>query len=376
MSARILALMLAAAGLFAAHGAVAHKPSDSYLTLQQDGRHIMGQWDIALRDLDHAIGLDVNNDGAITWGEVRARQNAIDAYALSNLSIQADGAACPMQPRAHLIDEHSDGTYAVLRFTADCPDMPRALSVTYTLFFDIDPQHRGLLRLVRNGRSESAVLSPAQDTLRVGAAPIGIGRQFLDYFREGVWHIWLGLDHILFLLALLLPAVLHRENDHWRAVTHLRDAFVDTVQVVTAFTLAHSITLSLAALKIVHLPSQLVESGIAVSVLIAALNNIWPIFTKRLWLVAFAFGLIHGLGFANVLTELGLPRDSLVVSLVGFNLGVEAGQLVIVAAFVPLAYLFRRSWAYPHLAMRLGSISIAILATGWLIERGFDLVIF
>ena len=136
----ILALLWPAA-------AQAHKPSDSYLTLTPAGAEIDGQWDIALRDLDDAIGVDGDGDGAITWGELRARHDAIAAYALSRLTIQGGGGDCPARAGALLVDDHSDGAYAVLRFTAACPRAIEALRIGYDLLFDIDMQHRGLLRI-------------------------------------------------------------------------------------------------------------------------------------------------------------------------------------------------------------------------------------
>jgi hypothetical protein len=148
------------------------------------------------------------------------------------------------------------------------------------------------------------------------------------------------------------------------------------VKVVTAFTLAHSITLSLAALEALVLPSRLVESTIALSVILAALNNVRPVVEERRWLMAFIFGLVHGFGFASVLTELGLPRDALLLALVGFNLGVEAGQLVIVSAFLPLAFLLRATPLYRRGVMTGGSLSIALVAAIWLGERALDTPIF
>ena len=117
---------------------------------------------------------------------------------------------------------------------------------------------------------------------------------------------------------------------------------------------------------------RLVESAIAFSVVLAALNNIWPLVHGRRWLVAFGFGLIHGFGFASVLTDLGLPREALLLALVGFNLGVELGQLAIVAAFLPLAYALRRTWGYRRIAFVGGSAAIGAVAGLWLVERAFD----
>jgi hypothetical protein len=147
----------------------------------------------------------------------------------------------------------------------------------------------------------------------------------------------------------------------------------EVLRIVTAFTIAHSITLSLAALSVVSLPSRLVESTIALSVVLAALNNLKPVVAGRRWAVAFGFGLIHGFGFASVLADLGLPRDALVLALVGFNLGVEAGQLAIVGLFLPVAYGLRRTWVYRRMIFAGGSALIALLAAVWMAERVFAL---
>ena len=366
---RALVLLL----LLASFAAEAHKPSDSYLHLKIDGAQVSGQWDIALRDLEQAIGLDTNGDGDITWGELRARQPDIAAYALARLKIDADGKNCPLRATGHQVDHHSDGAYEVLRFAADCAAAPAAVEIAYSLFFDFDAQHKGLLNLEYRGRTQSLVFSPEHPKQRFVLSEISALRQFLSYGREGVWHIWIGYDHILFLISLLLPAVLLRERRSWMPVTHFGDAFWDVFKIVTSFTVAHSITLSLAALGVISLPSRLVESAIAASVVLAALNNLIPVVGGRRWVVAFAFGLIHGFGFASVLTELGLPRDALVLALVGFNLGVEGGQLTIVAAFLPLAYLLRESWFYRRVVLFGGSMLIVAIAMIWLAERALNM---
>jgi hypothetical protein len=353
--------------------AQAHKSSDSYLTLHADGARLIGQWDIALRDLDYAIGLDGNDDGIITWGEFRARQDAVAAYALAHLELHTAGQSCTLHMTDQLLDDHSDGAYAILRFDAVCPASLRQLTVDYDLLFAFDPQHRGLLRVEADGDTRTAVLGPAQRRWSMAAPETAIWRVFVDYLTLGVWHIWTGYDHILFLAALLLPAVLKSTGGRWVAVATLREAAKEVLKVVTAFTLAHSLTLSLAVLGLIAVPSRLVESAIAASVVAAAVNNLYPIVEKRLWLVAFGFGLVHGLGFANVLAELGLPSGALVAALFSFNLGVEIGQLAIVSAFLPAAYLIRRHWLYPRLVLGAGSLVIAVLASVWLAERSLDI---
>ncbi len=354
----------------------AHKPSDSYLKINVKAAAIDGQWDIALRDLDFALVLDADGNGEITWGEVRARHADIAAYAAQRLQVTADDKPCTIEVGEQQIDEHTDGLYSVLPLALQCEAAsPARLALTYTLFADLDPQHRGLLNLSARGVSRSAVLGPQQAMQSFELGEVNRWRQFADYVREGVWHIWIGLDHILFLLSLLLPSVLvwQAGQRKWQAVNRFGDAFVEVLKVVTAFTLAHSITLSLAALGIVELPSRLVESVIAASIIVAALNNIWPRVVGRLWMIAFGFGLVHGFGFASVLADLGLPRDALVIALVGFNIGVELGQLAIVVVFLPLAYALQRSAFYRRWVMVGGSAVIAVLASIWLVERAFGL---
>ena len=353
--------------------ALAHKPSDSYLALTVAANGVTGQWDIALRDLDYAIGLDADGNGEITWGELRAKHAEIAAYALARLAVEADGAPCALNAAEQRVDDHTDGAYTVLRFAADCAaKTPQQLRVTYRLFADIDPQHRGLLRLDVAGLSRTAIFSPQAATQSFELKAASRWSQFVDYGVEGVWHIWLGYDHILFLLSLLLPAVLVWRAPRWQPAPSFRFAFTDVLKIVTAFTLAHSITLSLATLGYVSLPSRLIESTIAASIIVAALNNVFPVFHGRRWAVAFCFGLIHGFGFASVLVDLGLPRDALAVALVGFNLGVECGQLAIVSGFLPLAFLLRRTPLYQRGVFVLGSAAIAVVAAIWLAERAFN----
>jgi len=374
-AARSLAALLLFPLLLATGAASAHKPSDSYLTLNvataataarldsatgsvpRDVLTIDGRWDIALRDLDFALGLDVDGDGQLTWDEVRSRHADIASYAIPRLGL-APG--CRLQVVDNQIDRHTDGAYAVLLLRGGCQP-GAAFAVDYKLFADLDAQHRGLASITVDGAMQSLVLGGDRTRFAASAGAAGsMWRQAADYLRHGVWHIWTGYDHILFLLSLLLPAVLAKG---WRP------ASADVLRVVTAFTLAHSITLSLAALHVVALPSRLVESAIAASVAVAALNNVWPLVQGKRWLAAFVFGLLHGFGFAGVLGDLGLPKGAAAVALAGFNVGVELGQLAIVAAFVPLAYAMRSTWIYRQVMVRGGSACIAVLATVWLVQR-------
>ncbi|MFL6671755.1 MAG: HupE/UreJ family protein [Massilia sp.] len=365
----MLRLLLFGLALFAAWPAAAHKPSDSYLSLRVAGRQVDGQWDIALRDLDFALGLDEDGDGALTWDEIRRRQAVIEAYALARLALSAAGRPCSVAPRALLIDHHTDGAYAVLRFGATCPVEVSRLTLEYRLFADLDPQHKGLARIDSGAGTATAIFDPWRPRQTVNLGSAGRAAQLLAYVRQGVWHIWTGFDHVLFLLSLLLPAVVAPAG---KKAPALRPALLDVFKVVTAFTVAHSSTLTLAALHVVALPARWVESAIAASVALAALNNLVPLFPRRRPQIAFAFGLLHGFGFAGVLADLGLPRSSLALSLFGFNAGVELGQLAIVSAFVPVAFMLRRTLLYRWL-LATASALIVVVAALWFVERAFNL---
>jgi hypothetical protein len=213
-------------------------------------------------------------------------------------------------------------------------------------------------------------------------------------------HIYIGLDHILFLLALLLPAVVLRKApvNHFNGTNHLRaavfpvflrpyatawepvdkfkSAFMYVLKIVTFFTLAHTVTLSLAALEIIKLPSALVESIIALSIALAALNNIYPLVAKgKEWLIAFVFGLFHGFGFASVLADIGLSGDYMTLSILGFNLGVELGQIIIVCMIFPVLFLLRKSSIYRPILI-YGSGFLILVALSWFFDRSLGIELY
>jgi len=356
----------------------AHKPSDSYLTLRAapGGDDVTVRWDIALRDLDYVLELDRDGNGALTWGEVRQRGDDITRYATTHLELKAGDKACNWESGGPMmLDKHSDGTYAVLALTGKCEGLDKGLKAKYSLLFDVDPSHRGLVQWVAPGSDSSQALVFAAESAEQSLAlqPQGAWETLRQYIVEGTWHIWIGFDHILFLLSLLLPAVLVRRHNQWEPAPSLRAALIEVLKVVTAFTLAHSITLTLAALQVVSLPSRLVESTIALSVVLAALNNLRGTIERRRWLLAFIFGLIHGFGFASVLADLGLPANALVLALVGFNVGVELGQVAIVLAFVPLAFWLRTTVFYRRGVLTVGSLLVALIAAYWFVQRAFDI---
>jgi hypothetical protein len=351
LSRSVLAL-----ALLVASPALAHKPSDAYMTLSPNFR-----FDVALRDLDDELGLDADGNGSITWAEVQAKAPAIEALIQRNVHL--DGCTLPLH-LSQAVTTHSDGTYLVL--TAP---LSGCTGIHYTLFFARDPQHRALIRLP----DQTLVAGTEQRDLRFSAP--AQGASFGRFLFEGIRHILIGADHLLFLTALLLPSVLRRRGklktlsllDYERRPS-LGPALAEVLKLVTSFTVAHSITLALSALDVVDLPSRLVESTIAATVVFAAVANLWPLSEGERWGPAFALGLVHGFGFSSVLKDLGLRGSSLVAELFGFNLGVEVGQLCFVAVVVPLAWGLSRFRPYPALA-RMGSLIIAVIGLGWFFQR-------
>ena len=193
---------------------------------------------------------------------------------------------------------------------------------------------------------------------------------FPTLFRLGMRHIAEGTDHLLFLLALLLPAPLIARGSRWAGFAGLRPSLRHILTIVTAFTIGHSVTLALAAWGVVSVPSRPIEVLIAVSILISAIHALRPIFPGKEAAIAAFFGLIHGLAFAATLTNLGLGRWERLFGILAFNLGIETMQLIVVALTMPSLVLLSRTRAYPPLRIT-GALFAALAALGWIDERLF-----
>ena len=369
------ALVLGLALLAAAAPARAHLASDSYLRIEIGvGGQIGGQWDIALRDLDVAVGLDANQDGAITWGELRAKTQEVEAYALARLTLSRGGKDCRLIPATLMVDHHAGSGYAVLPFSVDCPPGAGPLTLRYRLLFDTDPSHRGLLTIAAGEQVTSEVLTPDRADLTIDAGPASLIDQVAEFLRFGFDHILLGYDHLLFIAVLLVTAALRRPGGAgWVPVEGLGRVLIETIKTLTAFTLAHAIVLTPAVLGLVSVPARLVEPAVAVTIMLAALDNIHPILPRLRWQVAFLFGLIHGLSFASALGPMRLPPLSLALALGSFNLGVEAGQIALALLLVPIAFALRQEAVYRRLIAPAASLAAVLLAGVWFLDRVFAL---
>lgn len=356
--------------------AQAHSSSNSYITFSTQDQISVLRVDINLRDIDLVFDLDQNKDGKVSWGETLAKTTEITAWLEQGIALSRTNQKCSLTQMNIKASDHADGTYLSVEWAVAClgaaQEGPAGLSLRYGLMFDQDNLHRALVKIDLPDAQSSAILSPDRPEVSLTKANDSVPRVLARYLIEGIWHIWIGIDHILFLLSLLILAFLEPSRKsviQWPAVQNAKTAVLDVLTVVTAFTLAHSITLGLSIFKWLEPSADLIEPAIALSVVAAALNNLLGWAALRRWQLAFAFGLVHGFGFANVLLDLGLPSDQLAIALGGFNLGVELGQIAIVLVFLPVAWTLRHTKFYRWVIVVGGSLAIAVLGTIWTLQR-------
>ena len=363
---RLATGLLALTVSLAAH---AHATSTSYLVATGDARGsgVAVTWDVAVADMHWALGLDEDGDGNITWREVESRRNAIAALAADHLAIARGGESCNAELQDLQIAEHAGEPHLSLSFRAQCRK-PGALSVSGTLFFDKDATQRTLVDITTPGGQFTSILSPGAPRWIEPAAP-SVLLTFRTFVAQGVWHVWIGYDHLAFLILLLLPSVLTSTGKAWREAGGFRETSRDLLRIVTAFTIAHSITLALAATGAVHVPVRPIEIAIAASIVIAGLLNLFPRAAGARLGLAFGFGLVHGFGFANALAELGSHGAQLIPTLAGFNIGVEIAQLTLVIVVLPLLLRARVSGFYSARFMPAASLAAAMAGAAWLAAR-------
>ncbi|MEO5607848.1 MAG: HupE/UreJ family protein [Polaromonas sp.] len=394
--------------------ALAHKGSDAYLDVQQqeqagsqdasgdvektrDFRFLLA---VAIRDLDMVVPLDANADASITWGEVKAAtpQVLVLLDQVAQLDVPASPSkvqtGCALHWQADGLERRSDGVYLRASAQARCP-LGQALRFNYSLLKEQDATHRLLVTGHIGGKDLLSTMSPQQgsvllaaklasasngDNAQAPADQAGRWSTLRDYFSLGMHHLLEGYDHLAFLLALVLPLQLSLRRrslgvsgvgraGHAGVAGDWRANWLALLRTVTAFTVGHSITLMLATFGWTQASPLWVEPAIALSIVVTALLNLYPVKWIRFDVLALLFGLIHGFGFAGLLLEAAAPSGLLPWALTGFNLGVEAGQLTAVLAWVLVSQaLVGKPW-YPGLVVRGGSVALLLLATGWFWQR-------
>jgi hypothetical protein len=379
---KTILLSFACSFLLASTPVSAHTIGEGYLMLEIGESELTGSVELTLVDLDLELGLDIDNDGKVSDSELEKRFDEIPGYVLARVGIGADGQWFPISFKGQRVRNLPKGRFVQVYFNVDSPDpVPDLLDINYDLLFDADSKHRGFLVVTENaktgvvnkGEKTTLRFDPDSRTQTLNINELSSWTTFVTFVKHGIWHIWIGIDHILFLLALILPAVLVRRDGQWQGVNNFTPALWQVIKIVTLFTVAHTITLTIAAIGVISIPSRIVESVIAASVVIAALNNVYPLLRQHLGIVVFGFGLFHGFGFASVLSHLITNRSNLVVDLLGFNVGVEIGQIAIILVAFPALFAMRHSVGYLRVLVPVGSMAIAALAAGWLLERALEL---
>ena len=371
--------------------ALAHFPEQSYIYLQIQEDSVAGFFEISTKDLNRVFGSDLK--AGFTKEDLAPHLAKIQQYVFQNASFsskeEGDYQIRFVEPDFLRADVFGD--FVRLKFELEgVKNVPDQIDVRYEAFTKDISGHSALLVIEENKKAglannesmHSLEFSAGKTKQELSTTESFLWPSFWAMVKWGIWHILIGFDHILFLLALLLPSVLSfRSKDDglppefdtkvWKPVERFKPALKNVVLIVTCFTVAHSITLCLAAFEIISLPSRLIESIIAFSIALAAIHNIYPLISGKEWLIAFVFGLFHGFGFAGILAEKGLGGNYLVLSVFGFNLGVEIGQMAIIVLVFPVLFLLRRTFLYPKIRV-FGSIFLIFVSLYWLIERAFD----
>jgi len=395
---KLLLLILWASLLFPIFS-FSHQPDQSIIYMRvYEEAGIDARFEINVFQLNDALGLNLPKYPK--WEDVAPHIELIKSYLLKTASFSSEFGAHKIiftDVDTSMVST-SFGYFIKVPFHLENSEtLPDNLVVTYSAFINEVPNTRNLLTmeynwkagLVNNETMFALDFTEGAVTKTLDLTEKSMWKGFVAMVKQGVWHIWIGLDHILFLLALILPSVVRRVQPStlgsnaeagkrkfniwgWEPVQKFRPAFLYILKIITFFTIAHTITLSLAALNIIVLPSRLVESIIALSIGLAAYHNIRPIFKGKDWLIAFVFGLFHGFGFASVMGELGFKGEFLTLTLLGFNIGVEIGQVLIIALIFPVLYFLRKLKLYPKLLVYLSALLI-VISLYWLFERAFDI---
>lgn len=353
-------------GLMVNFSVQSHQISTAYLTLDKTEEVIKGQYQVKLIDMAFQLNLDSDNNRSITWAEVKVAKPAIDQWLHSHLIFKKNTSQCGYARALELsMDSHFNEPYLRLDFILAC-DSKQLSELHYQGIFGLNSAHKLLVNVTDNNNQISRILTVENPVISLNQNNLSKWQTFKEYTQQGVIHILIGLDHIMFLLCLLLAAIIFKDKCSDRL--NFKATTWNVLALVTVFTLAHSVTLVLTAMNWLAFPSRWVEIIIALTVAATALNNIWP-FIRHLKTVTFLFGLIHGMGFAGVLGELGLPAEAKTWPIFAFNLGVELGQVMLIAVTLPILYYLNKSWARAQVGFRGVSGLILVLALYWVVER-------
>lgn len=375
------AMLLLGAGM-----AFGHPMPNSIVSLDVGETTISGEIVIPLIELDLALGTDLS--GAPEANTLTAQDDLID-YLSNHIAVTApdgrpwDVAIGPVT----VMSEHGDIPYAeiiaAVKMTPPNDAPLRDFLLTYDAVMHKVVTHYAVINVrtdwfngeVGHDAEVSSIGIIRMNPVDGSVAPLTVSLSAGSYWQGfvamlglGASHIAEGTDHLLFLLTLLLPAPMVAVGQRWNRAAGTRRTLVSMLAIVTAFTIGHSVSLVLAGLSRLELPQQPIEVIIALTILVSAIHALRPLFPRREPLIAGLFGLVHGMAFSFTLADLNLSTSQLLLSLLGFNLGIELFQLLIVALALPALWLFAHSGAYAP--VRIGGAVLAILASLiWLADR-------
>ncbi len=365
--------------------ASAHTGTQSYIYLDVTENSLSGRAELPYNDLRPTLGLTLDGTDEDVLAELRTNLDALHNYAADHLVIGSNGQEWEINfgdPEIFFSDApEEDDNYIILPFEVEvaAETVPREFDITIDLFFDEADDRDALLLIandwqagiIDNGSEDLATFDPDNRTQLIDLGSPSAFKNLVESGKLGVNHIRTGPDHILFVLVLLLPSVLVFSGG-WKPAERFGSALWRVLKIVTMFTIAHSVTFTLAGFDLLPLSQiHIIEAIIALSIAAAALHNIRPVFHNREWLISFGFGLFHGLGFASLVSGLDVSRETQLWSLVGRNLGIELGQAVVILILFPMLFLLRRTQIYRPIFVGV-SLLLTAIALIWMVERLFQ----
>ena len=374
-------LFLVLIGGFFTPRAEAHAGRENYVWVNVEKDHVSGRFEINKKDLEEKLDIDLGGPEGNSNDRVVATAPQVQAFLRDNFSISFNGKEKDIQfLESGLINEQ--GRFVQYHYRVEGVPENDLVFIRNTIFLSKeylqdDPLHRSLVLVDHNeyrgldfGNENTAlVFSPKLQEAELNVADPPDILFWKNFFRQGLLHIWIGFDHMLFLFVLLLTAVLIRREGAWEPAPRFADAFINTAKIITILVVSHSITLALAVFGLVNVPTVPIEAIIALSIAVVALNNVFYFLKTYTWMVIFVFGLVHGLGFAGALGELQFRNVDIKKILIMFNAGVQVGQVVVIFLVLPVLFYFRRYRSYRHVAMPALSWVAVVLSSYWLGSR-------
>ena len=346
----------------------AHNPDTSYARVRIGNDQVETRLTYDIFTLQKITALDANGDQRVTREELNRAGPVIAQFLRAHVTMEVNSSATTLgemeaprfpQDAGDVIeakDWHTQNGLIYFTFHKPVLEIPQDVALGFDLFDALGERHTVLGTFEKNGQTTEVIFNRAEPDFLfdTGFTPT-LGSRLLRFLELGVRHIFLGYDHICFLVALIVVS-----------------RFIELVKIITSFTLAHTFTLILAATQVVTLPTRLIECGVALTIIYVAAQNLWLRPDAHRWKLTFTFGLIHGFSFANNLRQLGLPETGLIRGLLTFNVGVELAQIAIVFALFPVIVMIG-NWAYGRIIKILASIPILLVGIGWFIERACGL---